>query len=210
VLVMLAVAGAKGVSRDKLLAMLWPEGDPEKSRHALNQILSAQRRHFSDGHLFDGKKTVRLNHSLITSDVELFERALSESDLDKAASIYSGPFLDGFFLPGSTEFDKWVTDQREKFAARLSDALEEAARRAAAANEIETAIQRRRQSAALDKLDASRAMKLADLLAQSGNLSGALRCLQECQKRIRDELGFTDLTLAKRISSLASELDRSR
>jgi DNA-binding SARP family transcriptional activator len=205
---MLAAAGGKGVSRDKLLAMLWPDGDPEKSRHALNQILSAQRRHFSDEHLFDGKKTVRLNNSLITSDIEMFERALAESDLDKAASIYAGPFLDGFFLPGSTEFEKWVTDQREKFAARLSDALEESARRAAAANEIETAIRRRRQSAALDKLDASRAVKLADLLVRSGNSSGALRCLQDCQKRIKDELGFQDSMLAKRISSLASELDR--
>jgi DNA-binding SARP family transcriptional activator len=204
---MLAVAGDKGVSRDKLLAMLWPDGDPEKSRHALNQILSAQRRHFADSQLFDGKKTVRLNASLITSDIEEFERAMLDGDLDKAVTLHSGPFLDGFFVPSSTEFEKWVTDQRERFSQRLSDALDDAARKASRSSDIELAIRRLRQSAALDKLDSARALKLADLLVQAGNRAGALRALQECQKRIRDELGFSDPDLLTRISALTLQLD---
>jgi len=202
---MLAVAGEKGVSRDKLLAMLWPEGDPEKSRHALNQILSAQRRHFADSNLFDGRKTVRLNSSLITSDVDAFERALSNGDLDAAVGIYSGPFLDGFFVPDSSEFERWVGDQRDRFASRLSEALDEAARKAERTDDLEMAVKRRRQALSLDKTDSSRALKLADILARSGNRPGALRALRECQKRIKDDLGFEDTTLSARISTLASE-----
>jgi DNA-binding SARP family transcriptional activator len=204
---MLAVAGEKGVSRDKLLAMLWPDGDPDKSRHALNQILSAQRRHFADSELFDGKKTIRLNRALISSDVSDFEHALSSADLDAAVEIYSGPFLDGFFVPDSTEFEKWVSDQRDRFAARLSDALDNAAKKAEGSADLEVAIRRRRQCAAIDRIDASRALKLADVLARAGNRAGALKSLQECQRRIKDELGFSDPLIAERMSALAAELD---
>lgn len=204
---MLAVASDKGVSRDKILAMLWPDGNLEKSRHALNQILSAQRRHFADAQLFDGKKTVRLNGSLITSDVQEFERAMTSGDLDRAVALHSGPFLDGFFVPSSSEFEQWVTDQREKFAQRLSDALDDAARKAEQSSDLEVAIKRRRQSASLDKLDSARALRLAESLVGSGNRAGALRALQECQKRIKDELGFSDPDLLTRISALTLELD---
>lgn len=34
---MLAVAGEAGVSRDKLIAQLWPESDADRARHALRQ-----------------------------------------------------------------------------------------------------------------------------------------------------------------------------
>src|SRR6188472_3438789 len=40
-LVLLAVAGPVGMSRDKLLAYLWPESDVERARHVLNQLLYA-------------------------------------------------------------------------------------------------------------------------------------------------------------------------
>jgi len=207
---MLAVAGDKGVSREKLLAMLWPDGNPEKSRHALNQIFSAQRRYFADSQLFDGKKTVRLNNKLITSDVSAFEHALSDHDLDAAVDIHGGPFLDGFFVSDSSEFEKWATDQRERFTSLLSNALDDDARQAESASDLDLAIKRRRQSVMLDRLDAMRAIKLADALSRAGDAGGALRSLQECQKRMKDELGFSDPVLSKRISALALELDGRR
>ena len=37
ILSVLAVAGERGITRDKLLALLWPEGEPDKARHALTQ-----------------------------------------------------------------------------------------------------------------------------------------------------------------------------
>ena len=132
-LAVLAVAGEQGISRDKLLAMLWPESDGDKSRHALNQILYAQRRDFGEQQLFNGQKTVRLNPSLITSDVALFERALTDGDLEAAVGLYAGPFLDGFFLSGSSEFEIWVGDQRARFANRLGESLDAAPSRSASA-----------------------------------------------------------------------------
>src|SRR5689334_9838887 len=70
ILVLLAASGSAGVSRDKLLAYLWPEADSESARHVLNQLLYAQRRQVGDEALFQGRKTLRLNPAVMTSDVE--------------------------------------------------------------------------------------------------------------------------------------------
>ena len=43
-LAILAAAGDTGVSRDKLLALLWPESDADSARHALSQLLFLVRR----------------------------------------------------------------------------------------------------------------------------------------------------------------------
>ena len=206
-LAMLAVAGEAGVSRDKLLAMLWPEGEPEKSRHALNQILSAQRRHFGNAPLFEGKKTVRLNLSLVSSDIRSFQDAIARGDVSSAVDLYTGPFLDGFFIPGSPEFEMWATDQRTRLADLLADSLDAAARRADESGDREAAVKWRRHAAQLDKTDAARAIRLAESLVLAGNRAGALRALSDCQKRIKEELGVPgDPEIGRRISTLTLEL----
>ena len=43
ILALLAAADAP-VSRDRLMAHLWPEADPERARHSLDDALSALRR----------------------------------------------------------------------------------------------------------------------------------------------------------------------
>ena len=206
-LALLAVAGEKGMSRDKVLAMLWPDGETDKSRHALNQILSAQRRFFSDAQLFDGRKTLRLNPALITSDVALFEESILRGDLDGALALYEGPFLDGFFVPNSPDFEMWASDQRSRLANRLHAALDDAAHAAEISGDLQGAIKWRRNAVDLDKCDVSAATKLADLLVLNGNRAGALKVLQECQKRVRDELGIAgDPDLTKRVKTLVAEL----
>ena len=39
ILTVLATVGERGITRDKLLALLWSEGEPDRSRHALTQSL---------------------------------------------------------------------------------------------------------------------------------------------------------------------------
>jgi len=68
-LALLALARDRGLNRDKVQAFLWPESDTERARHGLNQLVYFQRRHLDSEDLFLGKKTLRLNQSLITTDV---------------------------------------------------------------------------------------------------------------------------------------------
>src|SRR6266496_2498534 len=106
-LALLAVAGARGLSRDKLVAYLWPESSAEHARHALEQLLYSVRRQLSDG-VFLGTDPLQANPSVYSSDVGDFERALGRDDLAEAAALYHGPFLDGFFLSDAPAFEQWA------------------------------------------------------------------------------------------------------
>ena len=99
VLAMLARAGQRGVSRDRIQAMLWPEADDEQGRHALKQAIYALRRDLGVGEPFLGSRDLTLNPEEVTSDVAEFEGLLRRSEWDRAVSLYDGPFLDGFRVP---------------------------------------------------------------------------------------------------------------
>ena len=73
-LAVVAAAGQRGASRDKLLSLLWPDSDAEPARHSLYQAVHAIRRSAGSDELFVGSNTLQLNAQLITSDVGEFER----------------------------------------------------------------------------------------------------------------------------------------
>jgi len=64
----------------------------------------------------------------VTSDVAQFESALHEGDGAGAVSCYRGPFLEGFFVPASPEFDRWSDATRTHYAGRYTALLETLAR----------------------------------------------------------------------------------
>ena len=97
-LALLAASGQRGLSRDKLIASLWPETDAEHGRGLLKQACYALRRDLQTRELFLGSIQLRLNPAVISSDVATFASALQEHDPAGAASCYTAPFLDGFYL----------------------------------------------------------------------------------------------------------------
>jgi DNA-binding SARP family transcriptional activator len=123
-LALLALAGDRGISRDRLMAYLWPEVDPERAGHRLTQALYALRRDLQVGTLFLGSADLRLNAELIGSDVAEFTAAHRAGRLEQAVALYAGPFLDGFFLSGAPEFEHWVDNERAGLARDYAEAFE--------------------------------------------------------------------------------------
>jgi DNA-binding SARP family transcriptional activator len=191
ILALLAVAGDAGVSRDKLVAYLWPESDGERARHVLNQLLYAQRRQVGDGALFLGRKTLRLNPAAIWSDVTAFERALDAGELRAAVPLYTGPFLDGFFLKDAPEFERWADDQRARLARRLTSALGVLAEEAMVAGDARAAIEHLRRAADVDAFDSRAALALIQALAAVGDRAGALVVARRHEHLLQQELGAT-------------------
>jgi len=188
-LALLAAARTHGVSRDKLMAYLWPEADAGHARHALSQLLYAQRKAFAPDELFLGRKTVRLNPTAATSDVGAFEDALDRNAPADAVRWYAGPFLDGFFLKDAPEFERWVEATRARLARRMCGACVDLARAAAAAGDAPVATDWWRRAAAVDPLDGRIAYEVVGALAAAGNLSGALRYAEDHRQRLDRELG---------------------
>lgn len=203
ILALLAVSHDTGMSRDKLVAYLWPESDAERARHVLNQLLYAQRRQVEGDAIFIGRKTLRLNPKLISSDVAEFEEAMRREALAEGVGLYTGSFLDGFFLKDAPEFERWVDSQRERLARRVLAALAALADRAASAGESGKAIEWWRRAAELDPLESDVAISLVRALAAGGDRSGALRHARQHAAALESQLGVSpDPRLAELLADL--------
>lgn len=124
----LAMRGTRPTSRDMLLAMLWPERDAPGGRRLLNLAVHALRQALGKTAIQSVTDGLVLDPCCITSDVARFEAALSEGDDAGAVACYQGPFLEGFFLPASAEFDRWADSTRAHYATRYAALLENLAR----------------------------------------------------------------------------------
>lgn len=202
-LALLAVARGRGLSRDKLLAYLWPESDEARARHGLNQLLYFQRRHLGEEDLFIGKKTPRLNPDLMTCDLWEFEDALDADAHEAAIMLYTGPFLDGFFLKDAPNFERWVEDQRRRLARRCTNAIGVLAAAATARGDHPSASAWWRRAAELDPFETEIALRLVEASLASGDRAAAVRHAQQHADLLRRELGVDpDPRVAGRIAEL--------
>lgn len=184
----LARAGRRGVSRDSLAALLWPESDTERARNALRQTVYVLRAEAGEAAVV-GKQQLVLHDGVVRSDVGEFEAAIERGDLATAMDLYRGPFLDGFFLRGSAEFEQWVDQERNALARSYCAVLEELATRAEAAGEHERAVRLWRQRVAEEPLSSRVTRRLMEALATSGDAPGALRVARDHEDVVREELG---------------------
>ena len=186
-LALLGVAGERGLTRDKLVAYLWPESSADHARHALEQLLYELRRQVSDK-LFLGTDPVALNPELVESDVGQFETALARGAAADAVAYYRGAFLDGFYLRGAEEFERWTESERSRLAASCRRALETLARADAARKQYASEVEWRRRIAALDPLGTQGALDLMHALVAAGDRAGALQYARVYETLMRQEL----------------------
>ena len=199
----IAAAGERGVSRDSLAALLWPEADAERARHTLRQWLSLLRRDLGADQLLLGGAELRLNSAVIGSDVGELRTALARGDLEAAAAAYAGPFLDGFHVTDAPEFERWADAERGALAREVGRALETLAARATAAGRAREAADWWRRVAALDPLCAHAAVGYASALAAAGERAAALEFARVHEAMLREEL---EVGPDPRLAALVREL----
>lgn len=127
-LVYLSLSSGFRVSREKLSDMLWPDRPTAQGRNNLRQIVSVLRRAMPDS--FD--QLIRTERDFImlvpgrfTCDaLELLEACKSPgaAEASRAAELYRGPFLDGFYS-GSDVFDDWASAVRSKLQSAAVHSL---------------------------------------------------------------------------------------
>ena len=188
ILAVIAAAGSRGIPRDKLQALFWPESDSERARHALDQALHWLRRDLKADSLFLGRDELSLNPEVITSDVREFRDALARNDFAAAVSLYAGPFLDGVFIADASEFEHWLDVERATLAADFERSLEALALAAAARGDHQEAARWWQRLAVLDPRKTRVAMALMSELAASGDRAGALRQADVYRNVLREDL----------------------
>ena len=184
----LAVGGDRGVSRDRLLAWLWPESDTVRARNSLNQFAHSIRRDLGDDSVVGAGGDLRINAAVIGSDIADFRAALKNGDHDTAASIYRGAFLDGVFLRDAPDFELWVADTRGVFADEYARALEAGLERAVERDQPHDAVGWASRLAQHDPLSTRNAVRLMNALERSGDTPAAIRHAEIHALRVRTEL----------------------
>ncbi len=187
-LALVAGSGEQGMTRDRLLGMLWSETDEERARKGLNQALYALRQEMGGDEVFLGSRDLRLNSELVISDVAVFSGAIKSGQLERAAAEYIGPFLDGFHLSEAPEFERWLEEERAGLARDYATALERLARRAAERGDRPGAVEWWRKLAAQDPLNARVAIGLMEALVATGDRTAALQHARVHEALLHQEL----------------------
>jgi len=204
-LAVLAWAGERGVAREKLLALLWPETTTGRASHRLSQLAHWTRRGLECPDLILGAGDLRLNPARIVCDLWEFDAARRSGPMDLAAEVYAGPFLDGFFLPDSVEFERWVDARRSALAREYVETLEGLAVQAELRGDSRAAAGWWRRLAEQEPLSSRVTMHLMTALAAAGERTRALEQAQTYQAQVRKELE-SDPNPA--VMALATELQR--
>ena len=186
-LALLANAGERPISRDKVLAYLWPETEPAKAAHRLAQSLYALRHDLRVESLFRASNDLRLNPRVIGSDLQDFTEALERGDLRRAVATYQGPFLDGFYLSGAAEFERWAEAERGEYVRKYRAALEALAVADGQRGDANGSAEWWRRLADADPLNARTAVAYMEALGVAAGLAGALQFARDYGKRLRDE-----------------------
>jgi TolB-like protein len=184
---LLAAAGRRGLSRDRIIALLWPETAADRATHRLNQLLYSLRRDLDAPQLFLGSAELRLNPDVLAVDLADFTAALESGDFARAAAMYCGPFLDGFYLNDAPEFEHWVEEERTRLAQRHAAALEALARAAAVGGDLLGAANWWRQLAQVEPLNARVAVCYMEALGAAGDRPTALRFVKAYATLLRQE-----------------------
>ena len=188
VLALLVHAGERGLSRNKLIGLLWPDVEEERARRIVSQAVYALRRDLGSEGAIQGLHEFRLAPDEVTSDLEDFRRGQASGDFTAAAGAYGGPLFDGFSLPDAPEFERWLEEARNALAHEFAAVLERAGLAADEHASHAQAIGWWRKLAALEPHNPRVALRLMRALAASGDRPAALRHATGYEALLRSEL----------------------
>lgn len=186
---LLAVPEDRPVTRDRVVAFLWPEQSARRGRRNLSDNLYLLRRELGDDVVEGVGGTLRLNRTRVHTDVADFQEALRAGDPAEAVRLYGGPFLDGVHLRDCVEFERWSDGQRERWARRYAEALQTLARAAESTGDLPGAVAWRRRLAAERPYDISATIALMRALERAGEPAAAIRAGLSLERRVAEDLG---------------------
>jgi DNA-binding SARP family transcriptional activator len=200
---------SRPVRRDTLSALLWPENDPERARSALRRTLSTLRAALGARWLDAGRDLVSLGGSGIWLDTAELRSLVGSCEghghgpgescprclepLRAAAALARGPFLAGFGLRDSTEYDDWQQLTGDVLAREVAAVLDRLADALVAAGDHAAAVTTAQRRLAMDQLHEPAHRRLIAAYAASGDRSAALEQYRECVRVLDRELGVRPL-----------------
>jgi TolB-like protein/Tfp pilus assembly protein PilF len=182
----LAVAGQRGLARERLVALLWPDVDSARAGHRLTQLRYALRKTLLVDPIV-GTTDLRLDRSKVLTDVQSFTEALAQENLEEAVHLAREHFLDGFYLRESPEFDRWADEIRWEFDGQVSGALEQLITAADKKGDARTAARWLEKIVRRDPSSEATAVRALSAYEAAGDHSHARRLADWLERTLRED-----------------------
>jgi len=199
--------GESFIRRDRIVAMFWPDLDQVHARNSLSKTLRRVTG-VAGGDVIVTRGVGEIGVSeAVWCDARALERAAAGSGAE-ALELFRGEFLDGWHLPGLSEFGHWLEAKRLELRRLAVDAARRAAADRAAHGDLEDAIELLRRARALAPASEALTRELMALLDRHGDGAAALELFAEASAWVRREIGAeadaATRALADRIRARAS------
>lgn len=203
-LAIVAAAAPQPVTRDRLMALLWPESDTDKASNSLRQALHALRRELGeDLFLPEASGGIRLDPDKVSVDLWEFRAAIARGSYARAVEAHAGAFLEGVHVAQRAELTRWIEAEAALVERAYTDALDVLAREAEADGRWNEAVSWRRRQAAADPCSTRPALGLLRALSAAGDTTGALAYAAVHESFLRAHLDAEpDATVAGFVTAL--------
>jgi len=205
-LALIAAAWPQPVSRDRAMAMLWPEKDLPSARRLLNLAVHVLRAALGDDSITSTGDGLLFNPSQANCDLLDLRAAIDANASDRIARLYTAPLLDGFHLDDSAEFGYWLDERRNELSHAYIAALLTLARRQEEANDLHGRVRTCMRLVAVDPHSSIYAQQLMNALEAAGDRLGAIQHAAEHARRRRADL---DLDPDPAVVALAEQLRKA-
>jgi serine/threonine-protein kinase len=202
-LALIVASWPQPLSRDRAMALLWPERDQAGARRLLNLAVHVLRSALGECAIASNGDGLLFDPSQAICDLHELRAAVADADPERIVRAWAGTLLDGFHLPESSEFGYWLDERRAELSHAYTDALLALAERQEQAGDMSGRVGTCRRLAALDPHSAVHARTLMLALDAAGDRAGAIRHAAEHARRLRADL---DLPPDPEVAALAEHL----
>ena len=189
-LALIVAAWPQPLSRDRAMALLWPERDLTNARRLLNLAVHVLRAALGEGAIASTGDGLLLIPRLVRCDLHDLRAAIADGEHARVVKLYTGTLLDGFHLDDSTEFAYWLDERRTELAHAYAGALLAVASSQEKSGDVHGMVGTCRRLVSFDPHSAVYARTLMLALDAAGDRAGAIQHASEYAQRIRADLAL--------------------
>ncbi|MEZ4659443.1 MAG: BTAD domain-containing putative transcriptional regulator [Caldilineaceae bacterium] len=178
-------------TRAALAGLFWGDVAEQYARRSLTSALSNLRQLVGDDVTATRDAVAFAHNDDSWLDIEAFKAEIAANhieSLQRAAALYQGDFLEGFFLADAPEFEQWLLTERTRYRETVLQALQALAEQLQDAGDTDGAMNTLRRLLTLEPWREEAHRHLILLLAQSGQRSAALAQFELCRHALASEL----------------------
>ena len=187
-LTLVVSAWPQPLSRDRALALLWPERDTAAGRRLLNLAVHVLRSTLGEASIVSVGDGLVFEPTRVRCDLHDLKAAIAADDPEAIVDLWGGPLLDGFHLPESTEFGAFLDAQRDTLLHGYRDALLAVAEHRAGDGDLHGRVAAWRRLVAVEPYSSAHVRGLMSALDAAGDRAAAIRAAAEHAQRLRTDL----------------------